>query len=110
MNYNIDSLGDFEVLLALSLIILLIGIYGLITKRSAIKVIMALEILVAAPNIAFIAIGFAQTDNADPQSQTFVIISLSVGAAVIGLALAFLRNLYEHFKTIELDAFTTLKG
>lgn len=110
MAFSVDSFTDFEILLALSFIMLLIGIYGLITKRLAIKTIMALEILVTAPNIAFIAFGFTQNTNVDPQTQAFVIISLSVGAAVIGLALAFLRNLYKHFETTEVDAFTTLKG
>lgn len=110
MVFSVDSITDFEILLALSFIMLLIGIYGLITKRLAIKTIMALEILVTAPNIAFIAFGFAQNTNVDPQTQSFVIISLSVGAAVIGLALAFLRNLYKHFETTDIDAFTTLKG
>ena len=72
---------------------------------------MALEILVAAPNLAFIAFGFTQGGSmVDPQTQTFVIISLSVGAAVIGLALAFLRNLWKHFGTTNVDAYTTLKG
>jgi len=110
MSLYIDSITDFGVLLALSFIMLIIGIYGLITKRSAIRVIMALEILVAAPNIAFIAFGFTQTNNVDPQVQTYVIISLSIGAAVIGLALAFMRNLWKHFGTTSIDAYTTLKG
>jgi NADH:ubiquinone oxidoreductase subunit K len=110
MALSIDSFTDFEFILALSIIMLLIGIYGLVTKRSAIKTIMALEVLVTAPNVAFIAFGFTQNINVDPQTQSFVIISLSVGAAVIGLALAFLRNLYKHFETTEVDAFTTLKG
>ncbi len=110
MSLSIGYITDFDVLLALSFFMLLIGIYGLITKRSVIRVIMALEILVAAPNIAFIAFGFAQNTNVDPQAQTFVIISLSVGAAVIGLALAFMRNLWKHFGTTNVDAYTTLKG
>ena len=110
MNSFLHSVTDFDVLLALSFIMLLIGMYGLITKRSAIKAIMALEILVAAPNLAFIAFGFTQSTEVDPQTQTFVIISLSVGAAVIGLALAFMRNLWKHFGTTNIDAYTTLKG
>lgn len=107
MNLNFSN---FEILMALSFILLILGMYGLITKKSAIKVIMSLEILIAAPNIAFIAIGYSQNTSVDPQTQSLVIISLSVGAAVVGLALAFLRNLYKHFKTTELEAFTTLKG
>lgn len=110
MSLYIDSISDFDILLALAFIMLLIGIYGLITKRSAIRIIMALEILVAAPNIAFIAFGFAQTTDVDPQVQAYVIISLSIGAAVIGLALAFMRNLWKHFGTTNVEAYTTLKG
>ncbi|MFX1512497.1 MAG: NADH-quinone oxidoreductase subunit NuoK [Promethearchaeota archaeon] len=108
---SIDSFSDFEVILVLSMVMLLIGLWGLISKKSAIKVIMALEIMVAAPNLAFIAFGYAQDiSTVDPTTQSYVIISLSVGAAVIGLALAFMRNLWKHFETTEIDAYTTLKG
>ncbi|NHJ01067.1 MAG: NADH-quinone oxidoreductase subunit NuoK [Candidatus Heimdallarchaeota archaeon] len=105
----IGTYGDFEVILVLSLMMLIIGVYGLVSKKSAIKVIMAIEILVGAPNLAFIAFGYAQ-GTVDPMTEAFVIISLSVGAAVIGLSLAFLRNLWKHFHTTEVDAYTTLKG
>jgi NADH:ubiquinone oxidoreductase subunit K len=93
------------------MVMLLIGLWGLISKKSAIKVIMALEIMVAAPNLAFIAFGYGRdTTFVDPTTQAYVIISLSIGAAVIGLALAFMRNLWKHFETTEIDAYTTLKG
>ena len=110
MSITFDSFTDFEVLLALSFIMLFMGFYGLTTKRSAIRVIMALEMLVSAPNIVFIAFGYTQGANVDPQTQTFVLITLSVGAAVVGLALAFIRKVYEHFQTTEIDDLTTLKG
>ncbi|MFW9996226.1 MAG: NADH-quinone oxidoreductase subunit NuoK [Candidatus Odinarchaeota archaeon] len=108
----LETISDFEVVVVLSLVMLLIGIYGFIAKRNAIKVIMALEILVSAPNLAFIAFGYARDDavGVDPLAQAFIIIALAVGAAVIGLALAFMRNLWRHFGTTEVDAFTTLKG
>lgn len=106
-----EEFTNFDIIIVLSFVMLFIGLYGLIAKKNAIKVIMALEILVSAPNLAFIAFGFALHDGvADPTAQSYVIISLAVGAAVIGLALAFLRNLWKHFRTTEIGAFTTLKG
>lgn len=104
------DITDFDILIVLSFVLLIIGIYGLVSKKNAIKVIMALEILVAAPNVAFIAFGYAQGTNVDPTAQTYVILALSIGAAVIGLALAFMRNLWKHFGTTDVDAYTTLKG
>lgn len=109
---QLGTIGNFEVILVLSFVMVLIGIYGLTSKKHAIKVIMALELMVSAPNLAFIAFGYAQGTGAtvDPNVQAFVIIALSVGAAVIGLALAFMRNLWKHFKTTDVGAYTTLKG
>lgn len=108
------TITNFEIILVLSFVMLLIGIYGMIAKKNAIKVIMALEILVAAPNLAFLAFGYTLgtsiNPQADPTIQAFIILSLAVGAAVIGLALAFMRNLWKHFETTDIDAFTTLKG
>lgn len=107
---------DFDVIIVLSLMMLIIGFYGLVSKKSSIKVVMAIEILVSAPNLVLIAIGFAQPGIirgfVDPKyiTEAYVIIALSVGAAIIGLALAFLRNLWKHFQTMEVDAYTTLKG
>lgn len=105
-----ETLTDFDVLVVLSMMLLIIGFYGIMSKKSAIKIIMALEIMVSAPNLLFIAIGYAQGDTVDPTTQTYVILALAVGAAVIGLALAFLRNLWKHFGTTDVSAFTTLKG
>ena len=84
---------------------------GLASKDSGIKVIMSIEILVAAVNINFIAFGFAQyIDQADPQAQTFIILSLSVGGAVIGLAIAILLNLRRRYGTIRLSKIRELRG
>lgn len=105
----LGNFSDFEVVLALSFILLMLGLYGLTAKKSAIKIIMAIEILVAAPNLVFIAYGFGQGAITDTKTEAFVIISLAVGAAVIGLALAILRNLWRHFKSTDVGDYTTLK-
>ncbi|MHA1972739.1 MAG: NADH-quinone oxidoreductase subunit NuoK [Candidatus Hodarchaeales archaeon] len=106
---SIGNITDFDVILVLSFMMLIIGLYGLVSKKSGLKIIMAIEILVSAPNIAFIAFGFGQ-GTIDHRAEAFVIVALSVGAAVIGLALAIMRNLWKHFHTTDVDAFTTLKG
>ena len=104
-------INNFIILLATSLVLFFIGLYGLASKDSGIKVIMSIEILVAAVNISFLAFGFAQyIDTADPQAQTFIILSLSVGGAVIGLAIAILLNLRRRYGTISLSKIHELRG
>ena len=103
------NITDFDVLLVLSMMMLIIGFYGIISKKSMIKIIMGLEFMVTAPNILFIAYGYSYGDYIDPQTQTFVILALAADAAVIGLALTFLRNLWKHHKSTDVSKFTTLK-
>lgn len=102
-------MDNFTIMLATGMVMFFIGLYGLVSKDSAVKSVMAIEILVASVNINLIAFGFAQAVTADPQAQTFVIFSLSIGGAVIGLAIAVLLNVRRQYGTIQLSKVKDLK-
>jgi len=98
------------ILLSSAIVLFAIGLYGLMTKRNGVRIVMAIEILVAAANLTFIAFGFGGAPGfADPMAQTFVILSLSIGGAVVGVALALLINVHKRFGTIDLKELKTLK-
>jgi len=91
-----------------SAILFLIGIYGILTRRNLITVLMAVELILNAVNINFIAFAHLSPFSAEV-SQIFVlfIIALAAAEAVVGLAIvvALVRNR----KTILTDEVNLMK-
>ncbi|WP_353684997.1 NADH-quinone oxidoreductase subunit NuoK [Thermodesulfovibrio sp. 3907-1M] len=79
--------------LILSATVFSIGLIGFIIRRDLIVMLMCLEIMFNAVNIAFASFSFY---NANLQGQIFVLFSIAIAAceAVVGLAivLALVRN------------------
>lgn len=100
-----------EILLLIFGILLFgVGLYAMLGKRNAIKILMGLEIMTVAVNVVLIAIGTSlETSNASPLSRIFPIISLAIGAAVMGLGLAIVINNYMHTRSVDTDKMATLK-
>jgi len=83
------------------IILFLIGLYGLMSKRDGLKIAIAIEIMVTAVNAVFIGMGYLYSDQVDPLSQSYTILSLSVGGAIIGVALAMLIKIYQMKGTVD---------
>ena len=98
-----------------AIILLMLGLYGLLTQRNVIKIIISLNILEIGLNIFIISVGYFQggiapiltsTSNGDlvdplPQALVLTAIVIGVGTTALGLALA--RNIYQKYGTFELD-------
>ena len=97
-------------LLLFSIALFGIGLYALLAKRNAIKILMAIEIMTIAINGVFIAIGTnLASGTALSLSRVFPIISMAVGAAVMALGLALVINNYRHAKSVDTDEMAILK-
>jgi NADH:ubiquinone oxidoreductase subunit K len=94
-------------LLAASLFAL--GLYGAISKKSAVMVLMSLELMANAININLVAFSRFLTPE-KMTGQVFAMFMMVVAAAEIGLGLALVIALYRQTKTIELDRLDELKG
>ena len=73
-----------EYYLLLSAALFAIGIYGLIAKRNAIRMLMAIEILTNSAALYFMV--FSQLANLSDQVVILFIIALAAAHAAIGLA------------------------
>ena len=95
--------------MALAAVLFCIGLFGALTKKSAVLVLMSLELMTNAVNLNLVAVSRFVT----PQSLTgqfaaaFVMV---VAAAEIGLGLALVLALYRSRRTVELDHVDRLKG
>ena len=92
--------------LILSGIIFTIGIAGVITSRSVLKVLLSLELLLAASNLSFVA--FSRY-NGDYAGQAIVFFVIIVAAAEVAIGLAIIVLMYRHLNTIQADELKEMK-
>lgn len=101
-----------------SIILMMIGLYGLFIHRHMIKMIISLNILELGLNIFIISIGFVDDGIApiltsvyasnglifvDPVPQALVLTSIVIGVGTTALMLALARKVYQQHHTFELD-------
>jgi len=72
--------------LVLSAILFIIGVFGVITRKNLIIVLMSLELMLNAANLAFVAFSRALGDMT---GQVFMIMAITVAAAEVAVGLAF---------------------
>lgn len=97
------GLGSY---LLLSGIIFSIGVVGVMTSRSVLKVLLSLELLLAASNLSFVA--FSRF-NGDYSGQLIVFFVILVAAAEVAIGLAIIVLMYRRFSTIQADELKELK-
>ena len=95
---------EYEIILSAALFI--IGIYGVLTRRNGIVVLMSVEVMFNAPILNLVAFS-AYTNHAAGQMFAFVAIALAAGEAAIGLALFLV--LYEAHGTVDLSRIRLLR-
>jgi len=98
---------SIEHYLVLSAILFLIGAFGVITRRNILVVLMSLELMLNAANLAFV--GFSRALD-DMTGQIFMIMSLTVAAAEVAVGLALVVAIYKHRETLNIDVLKLLKG
>jgi NADH-quinone oxidoreductase subunit K len=91
----------------LSVLLFGIGVYGILTQRSGIRILMAIEMMLNAANVNFVAFG-SMYGQPNGYVYAFFIIAIAAAEATVGLAI--FVNLYRVRQTIELDQVTSLKG
>lgn len=92
-----------------STILFVIGLFGALTKRNAIVVLMCIELMLNAVNINLVA--FARfVDPGALLGQLFAIFTIAVAAAEVAVGLAIVLVLNRYRDTVNLDDFTWLKG
>lgn len=95
--------------LALSAILFTLGLYGALSKRSAVMVMMSFELMANAVNINMVALSRFVTPDV-MTGQFFSVFMMVVAAAEIGLGLGLLLAIYKQAGTAELDQIDELRG
>ena len=92
--------------LVLSAMLFCIGIYGVLTKKNAIYVLMSIEIMLNAVNINFVSFS---AYSFDVSGQVFALFSIGLAAAEVAIGLAIFLLLYKRYGTVELQKIRLLR-
>jgi len=104
----------------ISLIVFMIGLYGVTNKNNLIKKIMGLTIMNGSIVLFFISIGFREAGLApileketidgiptiilvDPLPQALMLTAIVIGISVTALALALVVKIYAKYKTLDIQ-------
>lgn len=90
-----------------STILVAVGIYGLVVKRNAIRMIFAIEIIANAANINLVA--FSRSVN-NAQGQLFALFSIAIAAAEVAVGLGIIIIAYRLYKEIDVEEFRSMNG
>jgi NADH:ubiquinone oxidoreductase subunit K len=97
-----------EYYLVLSGVLFALGFYGVLARRSAILILIAVELMLAAVSINFVA--FAS--YLDPDRFTglvFAIFVITIAAAEVGLALGIVLRIFRERASANVDEASELK-
>jgi len=91
--------------LVLSAILFVIGTLGVLVRRNAIIMFLAIELQLNAVNLALVA--FSRMVGID--GQVFVFFVMTVAAAEAAVGLAIIISIFRHYETVNVDNFNLLK-
>ena len=82
------------------------GVYGVLARRNAVMVLMAIELMLNAVNVNLI--GFSAQIK-DVSGQVFALFVIAVAAAEVGIGLAIVILLFRNRESINVDEVSLLK-
>lgn len=94
--------------LVLSAVLFCIGLYGALTRRNAVIILMCIEIMLNAVNISLVAF----SSYVVPQlltGQVFAIFVMVVAAAEVAVGLAIIFAIFRHFTDIDVNKINLMK-
>ncbi|MDB5969122.1 MAG: NADH:ubiquinone oxidoreductase subunit [Hydrocarboniphaga sp.] len=84
-----------------------VGFGGLIVRRNILFMLMSVEIMMNATALAFVVAGSRWIQ---PDGQVMFVLVLTLAAAEACVALALVMQLYRRFRTLDVDAASSMKG
>ena len=86
-----------------------IGMYGVLSRRNAISMLMSIELMLNAVNLAIVAFGlFGPHKDAGAQGAVFALMVMAVAAAEATVGLAIVIAIYRNKKTPLVDEYDAM--
>ena len=100
-----DHLNNY---LFISSVLFSLGVFGVMTRRNGIAVLMGVELILNAANINFVA--FSRFGGMNLDGHIFSLFVIVLTAAEAAVALAIVINIYNNLNTINIDDAAELKN
>ena len=118
-------------LYVLCLILFMVGLYGVVSQKNLIKIIIGLSVMEFAANIFWVMIGYRNrgmppimergmesgpgwekflAQSVDPLPQALVLTAIVIGLAVLALSVAIAMRLYQKYGTYDITEIRRLRG
>lgn len=91
----------------LSAVLFLIGAVGVLVRRNALVILMSIELMLNAANLALVAFGAA---HGSMDGQVLVLLVMAVAAAEVAVGLALIVTIFRYQGTVDVDEVNLLKG
>ena len=98
-----------ECYFALSALLFFIGVFGFVTRRNLIAMLISVELVLNAVDINFAAINRLLYPNG-MEGMFMTLFVIGVAAAESAVAIAIIINVYRHFRSDNVDSITNLKN
>jgi len=95
--------------LLLAFALFCIGAFGVLVRRNVILIVMCLELMLNAVNIALVAIANFR-EGAEGAGTLFALFIMVVAAAEVTIGLAIVIANYRNRRTVQADIYNQLKG
>jgi len=97
--------------LILSAVLFSIGLYGALAKRNAVVILMCIELMLNAVNMAMIAFSrYLAPDTIVLTGQVFAIFIMTVAAAEAAVGLAIIIAIYRSRQSVDVEKADSMKG
>ncbi|UCD86190.1 MAG: NADH-quinone oxidoreductase subunit NuoK [Deltaproteobacteria bacterium] len=94
--------------LFISAILFSLGLFGVLTRRNAVSILMGIELILNAANLNFVA--FSRFVTIGISGQLFAVFVIILAAAEAAVALAIILALYQNIKSVSVDEADAMKG
>jgi NADH-quinone oxidoreductase subunit K len=92
---------------ALSAVLFILGVAGVLLRRNAILIFMSVELMLNSANLAFVAFARSFVDIGGQVSVFFV---MTVAAAEVAVGLALIVAIFKTKRSIDIDELHTMEG
>ncbi len=99
---------QLEYFLIIAAALFCIGVYGLVSSRNVIRVLMSIELMLNAVNLNLMAFS-NYLDPAQIRGQVFSVFVITIAAAEAAVGLAIVLSIYRNRDTVDMEQFNLLK-
>jgi len=83
------------------------GVYGVLSRRNGVMILMSIELMLNAVNINLITFGYI---HGDVGAQVFVLFVIAVAAAEVAVGLAIILLIYRNRSSIDVEELDLMRG